>query len=201
MSTILKGMFSIMKKFISLICVLAIVCACFCACSKIPDQPASSTVVNYSVITDAVTAAADDTSTTAPSSTEAASAAESTTEAESTSSKYLSDYDCIIADYYTYNKSYAKILDISIKDYGVGKPTAYAVVEMSGIAFGEDEFKIGYHCYNAAGEVVRTSYLLAPISLRNLKEGDTTKCRFDVAEGTVKVEFVEYSTVADIWSD
>lgn len=196
-----------MKKFISLICIFAIIGACLCACSKIPEEPASSTVVNFTVVDRAETAASTETASTETASTEAqtdkdGSPAETTTAAATKEIKALaSNFDVVIADYYTYNKSYAKIKDVVITDYGFGKPTAYALVELSGIAFGEDELRIGYRCYDADGETVRSSYLLVPLKAKDLKEGDTFKCRFDMPLETDSIEFVEYAGVADIWSE
>ncbi len=188
-----------MKKTICLVLALVLL-AGFCSCSKIPDEPATTTQAVYSVV-DEIASAEAESSAAQGSTTEAAS--ENTEEpatqpsTQAADSSFISSYEFIIADYYVFNKSHAKILDIELVDYGLTKVIGYAKVEMSGLAFGEDEIRIGCRAYSENGEVLKTSYLLAPVKEAKLKEGDTMDCRFEIPDGTVKIEFVEYSAVAE----
>ncbi len=191
-----------MKKITCLVLALVLL-AGFCSCSKIPEEPATTTQAVYSVVDEIASAEAESAAQTAtqPQESTSESSSENTEEpatqpsTQAADSSFISSYEFIIADYYVFNKSHAKILDIELVDYGFTKIIGYAKVEMSGLAFGEDEIKIGYHAYDKDGEILKTSYLYAPVKDAKLKEGDSMDCRFEIPEGTAKVEFVEYSTV------
>lgn len=187
-----------MKKITCLVLALVLL-AGLCSCSKIPEEPATTTQAVYSVV-DEIASAEAESSSAQVSTTEASS--ENTEEpatqpsTQAADSSFISSYEFVTADYYVFNKSHAKILDIELVDYGLTKVIGYAKVEMSGLAFGEDEIRIGCRAYDKDGEVLKTSYLYAPVKEAKLREGDTMECRFEIPDGTVKIEFVEYSAVA-----
>lgn len=189
-----------MKKITCLVLALVLL-AGLCSCSKIPEEPATTTQAVYSVVDEIASAEAESSSAQAQTSTTEA-ASENTEEpatqpsTQAADSSFISSYEFITADYYVFNKSHAKILDIELVDYGLTKVIGYAKVEMTGIAFGEDEIRIGCRAYDKDGKVLKTSYLYAPLKEAKLKEGDTMDCRFEIPDGTVKIEFVEYSAVA-----
>lgn len=189
-----------MKKITCLVLALVLL-AGFCACSKLPEEPATTTQAVYSVVDEIASAEAAENSTEAQQPTsEDASSVEGVSETQAptqvSDSSFISSYEFVMADYYIFNKSHVKILDIELVDYGLSKVIGFAEVEVSGLAFGESEIRVGCITYDANGEVLKTSYLLVPVKDAKLKEGDTMDCRFEIPDGTAKIEFVDYSAVA-----
>lgn len=162
-----------MKKLFALVCLLSALCIVLCSCGvKLPEEPATTKVENYSVQKDF-----DD-----------AQAAERKL-------KTIDDIDFIIADYYVFGKYYASIESVEMEDYGIGKIIGFANVKLEGINRATKEFKIAYKAYDAAGKVVLSSYILAAVDDAGYKKGETVQCRFDIPrdKGIVKVEFINFS--------
>ena len=172
-----------MKSTISIFLVLICVALCFFGCSNIPDEPATTSVVNHSY-------ADPYGETVAPPVN--ADPEESTTAAV----KYLetiNNVECVMSSYYVYGNSVATISDIKMEyeAFSSFPGNGYASVEMMGIGSKKNGMKIGYTAYNEAGEVVRESFMLA--KLDGVKKGDTVaECRFDFPSETVKIVFHDY---------
>lgn len=172
-----------MKSTISIFLVLVCVALCFFGCSNIPDEPATTTVVNHSFAnpygeTVAPPANADPTSgTTAPV-------------------KYvetINNVEFVISDYNVYGNSVASIKDIELEynAFSAFEVMGIASVEIKGIGSRKDNMKIGYIAYDKDGTVVRKSFLQA--QLDGVSKGDVvTDCIFDFPEETVKIVFFDY---------
>lgn len=186
-----------MKKVISLLSVFAVIVAGFCACTKLPEEPATTQLVKYTVAREF-----DDTTTEpAPVKKGEETTAPATTKPKQLPVAAASDYDFVIADYYISGKSYVKINNVELYDYGMGSVDGYAAVELTGLASSDNEIRIGLRMYNAQNQIVKTSYLIAIVKgAGDLKEGDTADCRFEIPTdlGVTKVEFVDYSVVAEL---
>ncbi len=102
--------------------------------------------------------------------------------------------DFIIANNYVYGKSYATIDNVVLVDYGIGKIEGLAKVTLKGLSRSDKDFRISYKAYDAKGDVVSQSYILAAVKDANYKEGDTVNCRFHLRRDVkiVRVEFTNY---------
>lgn len=182
-----------MKKTAIILAAMLIFCIAFCACTKLPEEPATTAVSNYLVDEDL----GEDLTSPAP-----VIEGESTTKAETTESytkALAADLDIVTADYYIYGKSYGSIENIHLMNYGLNTIEGYVDVNLTGISFGETQFRIGCIMYDATGNEVKTTFILADLDANGYKEGDTAECRFDVPAGLgiVKVAFVDYAEVGD----
>lgn len=180
-----------MKKTAIIVSALLIFCAVFCSCTKLPEEPATTAVKQYAVEEDF----GDDLTQPAPVIKGETTTAKPTVPA----ADLESDYDIVTADYYVFNKSYAVIEDISLYNYGLNTVEGYVKLNLKGIAFGEDQFRVGCLMSDSTGKVVKTTFILADLKANGYKQGDIAECRFDVPAGMdiVKVEFVDYAQVAD----
>lgn len=189
-----------MKKTLSLICLAAIIISAFCACTHLPDEPATTAVKTFEV--------SNGIGENEPSTEKAPTVVEGTVKptsapteikTEKAAALAIPDMDFVLSDYYIYNKSCVKIKDIEMTDYGLGFVECYAKLELSDIAFGEDSVRVGALYYDDDGEVVKTSFLLCDIKNGNHKEGEVVDCRFDIPDGynIAKIAFVDYAEVSD----
>lgn len=174
-----------MKSTISIFLVLICVALCFFGCSNVPKEPATTTAVNHSY-------ANPYGETVAPP---ANADPESSTTAAVQYLETVNNVECIMSSYYVFGNSVATITDIKMEyeAFSAFEGNGYADVEIMGIGLGarEDGMKIGYTAYNAAGESIRSSFLLA--KLEDVSKGDTVaECRFDFPADTVKIVFHDY---------
>lgn len=186
-----------MKKVISLLSVFAILAVSFCACTKLPEEPATTQLVKYTVVREFD----DATTEPAPVKKGEETTAPSTTKQKELPPAAASEYDFVIADYYISGKSYVKINNVELYDYGLGTVDGYATVEFAGLASSDNEIRVGLRMYNAQNQTVKTSYLIAILNgADDYKEGDTANCRFSIPAdlGITKIEFVDYSEIADL---
>jgi len=104
----------------------------------------------------------------------------------------LGDLEIVQKNYYVYRNTVASLENFVIDDDGLSvNASAYADVKISQLGSGEKEMKIAYTAYDADGNVVRKTYMLA--LLDGVKEGDTVKeCRIDLPRNAVKIEFENY---------
>ena len=150
---------------------VASLCALLCSCgANLPSQPAQTQVVKGSV-----EKAYD----------------ESDGKVQTIKTK---DVDFVVSDYYVYGKSYATIDNVVLEDYGIGKIEGLAKVTLKGLSHSDKDFRISYKAYDAKGDVVSQSYILAAVKDANYKEGDTVNCRFHLRRDVkiVRVEFTNY---------
>lgn len=173
-----------MKSTISIFLVMVCVALCFFGCSKLPEEPATTTVVNYSYVNpngETVSPPANvdpNSDTTAPV-------------------KYvetINNIEFVISDYNVYGKSVASIKDITLEynEFSALELMGVANVEIMSIGSRKDNMRIGYTAYNKDGKIVRKSFLQA--ELDGVKVGDVVgDCIFDFPEGTVKVVFFDYT--------
>ena len=173
-----------MKSTISIFLVLIAVTLCFFGCSNIPDEPATTTVVNHSYANPYGEVV------TPPANVDPSSAANEPTKFVET----INDVEFVVSDYNVYRNSVASIKDIELiyDEFSAFELTGYADVEVKAIGSRKDNIRIGYMAYDKAGEVVRDSFFLIPLD--GVKEGDVVEeCPFDFPEGTVKVVFSDFS--------
>lgn len=172
-----------MKSTISIFLVMVCVALCFFGCSNIPDEPATTTVVNHSYAnpygeTVAPPANADPSGTTEPV-------------------KYvetINNIEFVVSDYNVYGNSVASIKDIELEynAFSALELMGVASVEIKGIGSRKDNMRIGYTAYDKDGKVVRKSFLQA--ELDGVKVGDVVEdCIFDFPEGTAKIVFFDYT--------
>ncbi len=187
-----------MKKSLSILCIAVIMLSCFCACSGgKPEEPATSSVSKVTVI--------DGIKKYAPSTEKEPTIVDrkDVTEAPSirtdtTKTLVRSDVEITLSDYYVYNKSYVKIKDFELTDFGVGSIEGYAKLELTSLGFGEKQVRVGLLYLDENGKTVKTSFILADIKNGGYKEGDVVDCRFDIDESlhASKLVFVDYSAVS-----
>ena len=103
-----------------------------------------------------------------------------------------SNVEFVLSSYYTSARNYASLSNIHFNpdDFTVNA-TAYVDMKMIKIGSRADGMVIEYKAYNAAGEVVRNSYIKA--DLKGIHSGKTVKdVKFNFPYDTVKVEFYDY---------
>ncbi len=170
-----------MKSAISIFLVLVCVALCFFGCSNIPDEPAQTTAITKSFENPYGETAAPpvnaDPSTTGPV----------------TYLKTINNVEFVVADYFVYGNSVAKIKDFNLEfdDMSAFEVSGYADLEIMGIGSKKDGMKVAYTGYDKDGNVTRDSYFIA--KLDDVKKGDVVEeCRFDFSKDTVKVVFHNY---------
>ncbi len=172
-----------MKSLISVILATAVIALCFFGCkSNIPEEPATTGSANYSYVNPYGQTAPDPANVT-PS------------EGQTFPVVYVetvNDVEIVLADYYVYGNSVAKIKDIELTDDGISiNADGYADVEVTAIGSRKDDIKIGYKAYDANGEVIRNAYILIP--LKGVKEGDVVeRRRFDFPREATKIVFSDH---------
>lgn len=173
-----------MKSFISVILAMTVIALCLFGCNSnnIPEEPATTGSANFSYVNPYGQTAPD------PENVEPS-------EGQTFPVIYIetvNDVEIVLADYYVYGNSVAKIKDIELKDDGISiNADGYADVEVMGIGSRKDDIKIGFEAFDANGELVRKSYILVP--LKGVKKGDTVeRRRFDFPREAVKVVFSDY---------
>lgn len=182
------------KRFICSICIFAVILSCFCACGvKLPDTEATTKVASCEVNK-------DDIPTTVPAPDVTKKVNGTTKPAETEKYPVPDNYEYEIADYYVYGKSYAKIVNVEMKYYGLGHNIdGTASVELTGLSSRDKEFRIGIIFYDSEGEIVGENLILASKDNAAYKAGATIDCRFTVdrRQNIAKIAFVDYSEVAD----
>lgn len=172
-----------MKSLISVILAMTVIALCFFGCkSNIPEEPATTGSANFSYVNPYGQTAPNPANVT-PS------------EGQTFPIVYVetvNDVEIVLADYYVYGNSVAKINDIELKDDGISiNADGYADVEVMEIGSRKDDIKIGFIAYDAKGEIVRRSYILVP--LKGVKKGDTVeRRRFDFPREATKIVFMDY---------
>lgn len=172
-----------MKSVISVILIVCALSLCLFGCkSNIPEQPAvtySEQYTYYNPLGATVPATQDETE-----------------EGETASVQYvqtINNIQVVLEDYYVFGNSVAKISSIDIQDYGIGNVNGYADVEMIAIGRRADGMRIGFRAYDAKGEIVRESYILALLDDKSISDGSVCENRrFDFPREAVKVEFFSY---------
>lgn len=172
-----------MKSLISVILAMTVIALCFFGCgSNIPEEPATTGSANYSYVNPYGQTAPD------PVNVEPS-------EGQTFPVSYIetvNDVEIVLADYYVYGNSVAKINDIELKDDGISiNADGYADVEVMEIGSRKDDIKIGFVAFDAKGTVVRDSYILVPLD--GVKKGETVeRRRFDFPREAVKIVFMDY---------
>lgn len=172
-----------MKSTISIFLVMVCVALCFFGCSNIPEEPATTTIVNHSFANPYGETVAPPANADPSSGTTAAV-------------KYVetvNNIEFVVSDYNVYGNSVASIKDIELEynAYSAFEVMGVASVEIMGIGSRKDNMRIGYIAYDKDGKVVRNSFLQA--QLDGVKVGDVvTDCIFDFPEETVKIVFCDY---------
>ncbi len=94
--------------------------------------------------------------------------------------------------YYKYENNYASISNINVDDESFTvNANGYVDFNIICIKNRSKNMKIGYTAYDADGDVVRKTYMMA--KLDDVKEGETVKTiRFDFPYNAVKVVFHDY---------
>lgn len=172
-----------MKSALCLFLVLVTVTLCFFGCSNIPDEPATTdtVTVKYENPYGATAAAPVNVDPTAGGTTAPVQYVKTTNNVE-----------FVLSSYYVYKNSVAKINAVELEDDGFSLAAdGKADVEIMAIGSRKENMKIGYTAYDAEGNVVRSSYILA--KLDDVKEGDVCEDRrFDIPREAVKVVFSNY---------
>lgn len=165
-----------MKSVISIALAVILLSLCLFGCSNVPETPAETYTAEYTYINPLATT--------------------SVTKNDIGATSYVqtsNSVDFVLKDYYVYGNTVAKITNITIDDYGIGNVNGYADIQLIAIGRRSENLRIAYSAYNAAGEVVRGSYLLAMLRGSDYKDGDTVEGRrFDFPRDTVKIEFYSY---------
>lgn len=165
-----------MKSVISIALAVILLSLCLFGCSNVPETPAETYTAQYTYINPLATTAV------------AANDSDGTTYVQTSNS-----IDFVLEDYYVYGNTVAKITNVTIDDYGIGNVNGFADVELIAIGRRSENLRIAYKAYNAAGELVRSSYILTLLKGTDCKEGDIVEGRrFDFPRDTVKVEFCSY---------
>ena len=172
-----------MKSAICLFLVLVTVALCFFGCSNVPEEPATSETMVQSYVNPygATAAPPANVDPTAGGTTIPVQYVETTNNVE-----------LVLNSYYVYKNSVAKINAVELEDDGFSLAAdGKADVEIMAIGSRKENMKIGYTAYDAEGNVVRSSYILA--KLDDVKEGDVCEDRrFDIPREAVKVVFSNY---------
>lgn len=171
-----------MKSTISIFLILVFVALCCFGCSNVPKEPPTSDTYNYSYVDPYGETVA------APENVDPSTAATAPVKYVET----INNIECLINSYYVYSNSVAEIADIELEysDYSV-YADGYADLKITGIGSRKNDMKIAYQAFDANGELVRDTYILA--DLDNVKEGDIVEdCRFDFPRETVKIVFFDY---------
>lgn len=172
-----------MKSTISIFLVMVCVALCFFGCSNIPEEPATTTVVNHSFANPYGETVAPPANADPNSGTTAAVKYVET----------INNIEFVVSDYNVYGNSVASIKDIELEynAYSAFEVMGVASVEIMGIGSRKDNMRIGYIAYDKDGKVVRNSFLQA--QLDGVKVGDVVEdCIFDFPEDTVKIVFFDY---------
>ena len=173
-----------MKSALCLFLVLVTVTLCFFGCSNIPEEPATSETMVQSYVNPygATAAPPVNIDPTEGGTTLPVQYVETTNNVE-----------FVLNSYYVYKNSVAKITNVVLEDDGFSlNADGFADVEIMGIGSRKEGMKIGYTAYDAEGNVVRTSHILAKLD-GDVKEGETlTERRFEVPRTTVKIVFHDY---------
>ena len=172
-----------MKSTISIFLVMVCVALCFFGCSNVPDEPATTTVVNHSYANPYGETAAP------PANTEPGN----TEQADVKYVETINNVEFVISDYNVYGNSVASIKDIKLEynAFSAFELMGDASVEIKGIGSRKDNMRIGYTAYDKDGKVVRKSFLQA--QLDGVKVGDVVEdCVFDFPGDAVKVVFFDY---------
>ncbi len=105
----------------------------------------------------------------------------------------VGDLEIVQKSYYVYRNSVATLENIVVDDDGLSvNASAYADVKFSQIGSGEKEMKIAYKAYDAEGNVVRSTYVLALI--KQVDENNVvSECRIDLPRNAVRIEFENYT--------
>ncbi len=173
-----------MKSTISIFLVMICVALCFFGCSNVPEEPATTSVVNHTYVN-------------TYGETVAPPANIDPSKAEEEPVKYVetvNNVEFVVSSYNVYGKSVASIKDIKLEynAYSALEVMGVASVEITGIGSRKDNMRIGYIAYDKDGKVVRNSFLQA--ELDGVKKGDVIEdCIFDFPESTVKVVFYDYT--------
>jgi hypothetical protein len=171
-----------MKSLISIFLATVIVALCFVGCSNIPDEPATTTVANYSYVNPMGQIAPP------PANVE-------TTEGQTFIPQYVetvNNVELVFSSYHVYGNTVASIVNVDLEDDGFSlKADGYVDVRVDAIGSRSDNMKIGFIGYDAEGTVVRDSYLLVP--LKGVKEGDIVEDRrIDFPRECVKIVFTDW---------
>lgn len=173
-----------MKSFISIILVTAVIALCFFGCksNNIPEVPATTGSANYTYVNPYGQTAPD------PENVEPS-------EGQTFPVRYvetINNVEVVLSDYYVYGNTVASIKNIQLKDDGISvNADGYADVEISAIGSRKDDMKIAYIAYDAAGNVVRDTYVFVPLD--GVKKGETVvRRRFDFPREAVKIVFMDY---------
>ena len=169
-----------MKSIISIFLAAVVVVLCFAGCSNIPEEPATTTVANYSYV--------NPLGETAP-------APANGKEGKTYPVEYIetvNDIELVLSSYYVYENNVATIEDIEFEDDGFSlRADGFADVKVTAIGSRGSDMKIAYKGYDAKGAVVRNSYILVPLD--GVKKGGTVEDRrFDFPRDCVKIVFENY---------
>ena len=175
-----------MKKLFSLAMILFILLA-FASCGRVPTEEITTSSEAFTFVnplkgnTDEVT--------------EAVNTEESEDEtAENTSAASKEgNMDVITHSYYKYGENYASISSVNINSGDI-TVNLYGTLEVKVIRIGSrsSDMLIGYKAYDASGELIRDTYVIA--DLKGAFPGKTIKdVVFDVPYDTAKLEFFDYT--------
>ncbi len=172
-----------MKSTISIILVMICVALCFFGCSNVPEEPATTTVVNHSFVNPyGETVASPANTDVAPETTDAPKYVET-----------INDIEFVVSSYNVYGNSVAAIKDIKLEynGYAAFEVTGVASIEIQAIGSRKDNMRIGYIAYDKDGKILRNTFVQA--ELDDVKVGDVVEeCLFDFPEDTVKVVFYDF---------
>lgn len=172
-----------MKSILSILIIVSVFAFCLLGCtSNIPEEPAQTYSAQYTYIN--------------PLGATAANPENQTEKNGTTAVQYIEtpvNVQLVLNDYYVFGNSVAKITNVDFDDFGIGNVNGYADVEIIAIGRRSDDMRIAYKAYDADGNVVRTSYIIAPLKDKSIKEGSVCEGRrFDFPREAVKVEFYSY---------
>ena len=167
-----------MKSLISIILATLIVTLCFVGCSNIPDEPATTTVANYSYVNPMGQIAPP------PANVE-------TTEGQTFIPQYVetvNNVELVFSSYHVYGNTVASIVNVDLEDDGFSlKADGYVDVRVDAIG----SRRTSNSGSETEGTVVRDSYLLVP--LKGVKEGDIVEDRrIDFPRECVKIVFTDW---------
>lgn len=171
-----------MKSIVSIVLVIAALSLCLFGCSNVPKEPPTTSAVQQSYVSPmGETVAAPENPDNVDGSLPAYQFVET-----------LNKVEIVLSSYYVYKNSVAEITNVHIDDDGFSINADGTVdVKINAIGSKKNDMRIGYEAYDADGNLVRNSYVLA--KLDGVKEGDTVEGRrFDLPRNAVKVVFMDY---------
>lgn len=154
------------------------------ACSNIPDEPATSSVKEYTYI--------DPVSATYP-------VPENADEFPGVTFplKYVEgpvNIQCVISSYYVDGNSVARIESVSFdRQPGSARTSGVLTVKIDAIGSRKNGMRIAYTCYDAEGNPISEDFFTLA-ELKDIKKGDTVRMPISLINGTAKIVFSNYGS-------